>query len=125
MSPNLSTLSYKCTLQPRPIKPQVFCVSKSFHSFGLREARSKGLPHLQWGCQCHRFEVRIYNVDKFSLNTILLRLKFIFIKLIKVLLRFSMTSMDLTTIKNRPQPFLQVNPIRKRKSRNVCASICV
>ena len=73
-------------------EPQVFCVPKPIQPLRLSEARSTRLPHLQWGSQRHRFEVKIY-VDK---------------RFVNAFLRFSMTSMDLTTIKNRPQPFIQV-----------------
>ena len=37
---------------------------------------------------------------------------FIDIHFVNAFLRFSMTSMDITTIKNRPQPFLQVKIVQ-------------
>ena len=80
-------------------EPQVFSVSKPVQPLRLSEARSKGLAHLQWGSQCHRFEVNI-DIDR---------------RFVNAFLRFSMTSMDLTTIKNRPQPFLQVKTILNRE----------
>ena len=80
-------------------EPQVFSVSKPVQPLRLGEARSKGLAHLQWGSQCHHFEVNI-DIDK---------------RFVNAFLRFSMTSMDLTTIKNRPQPFLQVKTILNRE----------
>ena len=41
-------------------EPQVFSVAKPVQPLRLGEARSKGLAHLQWGSQRHRFEVEMY-----------------------------------------------------------------
>ena len=54
-----------------------------------------------------------------ALNAIVLRFKMELVYIFNACLRFSMTSMDLTTIKNRPQPFLQVIFVHCRQFRCV------